>query len=324
MYVPSRTLFSVWLVMMAVVLGLHRTNAQAQPFTRPPSGGEFINLTTHDASGASLELRGMLWKPAKPAKGAVVLVHGGDGWIDEREGYYGRLLSGVGYAVLAVDSYAARGVVDTVRDQSRVPSLELTRDAFVARRYLLEHNFPAQRIALMGTSKGAAATLYAADRTFLPTEADRFAVAIAFYPGCSTRPRAPKPASVVFMALGERDNWTGVKPCQDLAENYAKAGGKVTVKVYQDSFQGFDVDPLHYTRHDLPMAENYSQCTILVEDDGKPSYAGKRFAALNDPEMFAELRKTCVTKGATVAPNPEQRKVVASDLIAFLDGTIGK
>ncbi|GAB3625851.1 hypothetical protein PTE30175_04091 [Pandoraea terrae] len=83
-----------------------------------------------------------------------------------------------------------------------------------------------------------------------------------------------KPASARFMALGAKDDWTGVK--------------------------------------------------IWVEEDGKPSYAGKRFAAMNDPEMFAELRKTCVTKGASVGPNPQQRKIAASDLIEFLDETIGK
>jgi hypothetical protein len=126
------------------------------------------------------------------------------------------------------------------------------------------------------------------------------------------------------MALGEKDDWTGVKHCRELAEGYSRAGGKTTVKICPDSMQGFDVDPAHYTQHRLQMAENYSQCTIWVEEDGKPSFADKRFCAFNDPEMFAELRETCVTKGASVGTNPEERKAAVSDLLEFPDSTIGK
>lgn len=315
---------STWFVCAALMSGIFSATTPAQPFTRPPAGGDFIDFPVRDAAGASHELRGMLWTPKGPAKGAVVLIHGGDGWIDEREGYYGRLLSAAGYAVLAVDSYGARGVIDTVKDQSRVPTIDMTRDALGARRYLMQHDYPAGKIAVMGTSKGGTASLYAADRNFLSTEADRFPAAIAFYPSCAIRPRSPRPASALFMALGEKDDWTGVKPCQELADSYAKAGGRAMVKVYADALQGFDVDPGHYSYHRLPMAENYSQCTVWVEGDGKLSFADKRFAALNDPELFAQLRASCVTKGASVGPNPDQRKAVASDLIEFLDGTIGK
>ncbi len=33
------------------------------------------------------------------------------------------------------------------------------------------------------------------------------------------------------MLLGERDNYTGVKPCQDIAGDYEKAGGKTMLKL---------------------------------------------------------------------------------------------
>ena len=81
----------------------------------------------------------------------------------------------------------------------------MTRDAFSARRFLLEEGYAADRMAVMGFSKGGTVALYEADRNLLPTEADRFPVAISFYPSCSMRPRTPKPASIVFMALGEKE-----------------------------------------------------------------------------------------------------------------------
>jgi hypothetical protein len=54
--------------------------------------------------------------------------------------------------------------------------------------------------------------LAAADGNYLPTEKERFQVAIAFYPGCNFHPRVPKPTSVVFLALGEKNDYTGDLP----------------------------------------------------------------------------------------------------------------
>ena len=162
------------------------TTAHAQP-----SGGTAVSFATKDDSGNSLELRGVLWVPSTPARGAVVLVHGSGGWTDHREGHYGRALSAAGYAALAIDAFGPRGIKKTTEDQSQISQLQMTRDAFSARRFLLERGYAADRMAVMGFSKGGTVALYAADRNLLPTEADRFPVAISFYPSCSMRPRTP-------------------------------------------------------------------------------------------------------------------------------------
>lgn len=196
-----------------------------------PLGGERISFSSNNADATASLLQGVLFKPTGTPRGAVVLIHGSSGWTDHREGHYGRAFSASGYLVLAVDSFGVRGVSSTAEDQSRVTSIQMTMDAFSARRYMLGLGVDPKRIAVMGFSKGGQVALFAADRNYLPAVTERFTVAIPFYPGCGGRPIVPKPASSIYMALGEKDDYTGVKPCQNIAADYARAGGQVQVKV---------------------------------------------------------------------------------------------
>lgn len=299
-------------------LSIFPTVARAQP-----SGGSAVSFTTQDAKGNKLTLAGHLWIPPGPAKGAVVLVHGSGGWSDHREGHYGRALSAAGYAALALDAFGPRGIRQTMEDQAQISTLQMTRDAFSARLFLLERGFAADRMAIMGFSKGGAVALYAADRNFLPEQADRFTVAIPFYPGCGTRPRVPKPVSVVFIALGEKDDYTGIKPCQEIADDLSKAGGKVSVKIYPGAAHGFDGNPGNTAKFYLRFAENYMDCVSFLEEDGQYSYAGKRYAP-NDSTIRESMRKSCVRKGASVWTNTRQKEAATRDAIDFLNNSFAK
>lgn len=288
-----------------------------------PTGGVEVNFPTQDAVGTSLTLRGELWEPSEPAKGAVVLVHGSGGWSDYREGHYGRALSAAGYAALAIDTFGPRGISGTTGDQAQISSVQMTRDAFAARRFLLAQGFAADHLAIMGFSKGGAVALYAADRNFLSEETERFAVAIPFYPGCNARPRTPKPASVVFMALGEKDNYTGVKPCQDIADDFSKAGGNISVKIYPGAAHLFDGNPANAAMLNLSTAENYMDCIVYLEEDGNSTYAGKSYTA-DESLLIADLRNTCMKKGASVQTNTQQKAAATRDVIDFLNKAFAK
>jgi dienelactone hydrolase len=287
-----------------------------------PSGGSAVSFDSPDATGKTVTLRGMLWSPTGKARGAIVLVHGSGGWSDFREGHYGRAFSAAGFAVLAIDTFGPRGITQTVDNQALITPMQMTRDAFAARRFLLSQGLSAERMAVMGFSKGGAVALFAADRNFLPAETERFAVSIPFYPGCAPRPLVPKPASVVYMALGEKDNYTGVAPCQAHAADYAKAGGKVTVKIYPDAAHGFDGDPARTGMFVMRFAENYSDCFYTIDEDGRLGYAGKKYGTYDDglEELRAELQKTCMKKGAAVWTNPTQKEAATRDVIDFLNG----
>ncbi|MBI3561599.1 MAG: dienelactone hydrolase family protein [Gammaproteobacteria bacterium] len=288
-----------------------------------PTGGAAVSFATHDASGNRLVLRAMLWLPAGPARAAVVLVHGSGGWSDFREGYYGRALRAAGYAALAIDTFGPRGIKQTINDQSQISVLQMTRDAFAARRLLLARGFAAERLAIMGFSKGGAVALYAADRNFLPAQVDRFAVAIPFYPGCNIHPRTPKPASRVFMLLAEKDNYTGIKPCQEIADDFRKAGGTISVKIYPNASHAFDGNPASTRKINLRFAQSYKECTVYLEENGWRSYAGKKYAPA-DTSLLADLRNTCMRRGATVWTNLRQKHAATRDVIEFLNDSFPK
>ena len=291
------------------------TSALAQP-----SGGLAVTFGSQDGADKPVILRGALWSPTDTPRGAIVLVHGSGGWSNFREGHYGRALSAAGYTVLAIDSFGPRGIIQTIEDQSQISPLQMTRDALAARRFLIEKGFSADRLAVMGFSKGGSVALFAADRNFLPQEADRFALAIPFYPGCSARPVTPKPASIIFMVIGEKDNYTTVKPCQDIAADYAQAGDKVTVKLYPDAAHGFDGDPARTGMINLRFAENYSECVFAIEDDGQLQYGGKKYGPYESSIeiLRTDLKKTCMKKGAAVWTNTRQKEIATNDVIEFL------
>lgn len=302
-----------------LVLGL----ALARGASAQPTGGVDIRLQSKDAAGATEAIGGMLWMPAGAPKGGVVLVHGSSGWTDHTVGHYARAFSLAGYAVVAVDSFGARGVRSTAEDQSRFTAMQMTRDAFAARRFLIERGVAPDRTGVMGFSKGGIVALYAADRNFLPEEKDRFRVSLPFYPGCTVRPRTPKPAAEVYMALGEDDDWAGVKPCQVLADDYARAGGKVVVKVYPNATHGWDGDPALTGLIRLSLVENYKDCMVYLEEDGTVIHEGRKYGP-NDAALIAELRKTCIKRGASIWTNLRQKAAATADAIAFLDRTIGQ
>jgi dienelactone hydrolase len=220
-------------------------------------------------------------------------------------------------SVLAVDSFSPGGIGGTAEDQMKLSMTDNTRDAFAARRYLISLGPPRERMAIMGFSRGGVVATRAADLTYLPEEKDRFLLAIPFYPGCNTRPREPKPASIVFMALGEKDDYTGVKLCEDVAADFTAAGGKITVKIYPDSAHGFDGNPESRRMVRMPAVENYMDCVVSIEPDGRQSYGGQTLAA-EHLAIYELLRKSCVRKGAKFWVNPRQKENATRDEIAFL------
>lgn len=299
---------------VVALLALGCSLAQAQP-----KGGESVSFDSLEIGGGAIALRAVLYKPAGPTKGSVVLIHGSSGWTDGREGYYGRALSAAGYATLAIDTFGPRNVTSTVSDQGKLSTYQQMIDAFAARTYLLSLGYPADKTAVMGFSRGGTVSVQAADRTFFPQLVERFKLALPFYAGCTTRPREPKPVSTMFMVLAEKDDYVGTKSCHDLATAYAAAGGNVTIKTYANATHGFDGDPAHTRLFRVAEAETFVDCVGFVETDGMLTYGGKTFAQNDATGILNEMRKSCVKRGATVWTNLSQKEAVTRDAIDFLD-----
>lgn len=95
-------------------------------------------LSVRDAAGKDQAMTAYFWKPASGESNspAVVLVHGSGGISASPEGYHAEALSKAGFAVVAIDSFSPRGIANTVTDQGQLSSVQMTRDAFAAKRWL--------------------------------------------------------------------------------------------------------------------------------------------------------------------------------------------
>jgi dienelactone hydrolase len=287
--------------------------------TPPTQGGLSVAFASPQPEGGSLSIPAVLFKPTDAAKGAVVIVNATPGWSDFREGHYGRALSSAGYAVLAIDTYAPRQVTNAQRDNSQLSTYAQALDAFAARRYLISIGYAPERIAVMGTGRGGTIALLAADRTFMQSEKNRFVLAMSITADCIFHPRQPRPASTMFVAIGEKDAIAGVEPCQNLAKAYAAAGGNVTLKLYAGAASGFDGHPAILRLFREPLMETLADCKVVVEPDGRSIYAGKTFAESDTRGLMAEMRKSCIKRGGLGWTNPTQKANLTLDLIEFLD-----
>jgi len=290
--------------------------AQAEPL----SIGEKIEFDTHRADGRKEKLFGYLLLPAD-AQGkvpAMVIAHGSSGVRQVREGRYLEEFAKMGVASLVIDCFAPRGVEDTVADQSKVPTAQMIRDAVAALQFLTANaRIDAARIGVIGFSKGGSVSLLSADQRVYKS-GPQFAVHIPVYPGCNTQYRNPKPTAPILMLLGEKDNYTGAVPCSEYAERIRQAGGEVVVTTYPGAHHGFDGPDNLTSNVWLARAQNYSDCRIYIEDDGR-LVEGKTGEVLDSTKKsYDVLRKTCLRHGATVATNRKAKRQSMEDIKSFL------
>jgi dienelactone hydrolase len=214
-------------------------------------------------------------KPGNDKLPAVVLLHGSGGiggagsMIDE----WSRELNQLGIATFAIDSFAARGLVSTVMDQSQLGRLNMVADAYRALDLLAKHSrIDANRVAVMGFSRGGQSALYSAMNRLYgalgPANNLRFAAHIAFYPDCTTTYSADTDVSdkPIRILHGSVDDYNPVAPCRAYVERLTKARKDVKLIEYPDAYHVFDA-PVFRTPVTLKGATTTRHCQ-LAEGDG--------------------------------------------------------
>jgi dienelactone hydrolase len=169
-----------------------------------------------------------------------------------------------GYAVLAVDSFSARGIKPTCAAD---PGFSGVADAVGALSYLGQrHDVDASRILLLGFSTGGLATLNAVEYREHPlfdvAAGLTFKAAIAFSPVCA---RSQGPIGVPTLVLvPELDDWSPVARCRFMLDNAKRRGAPITMFVYPGAAHAFDDAGLrpsrrmfgHFSAYDRAAAED--------------------------------------------------------------------
>lgn len=285
-------------------------------------GGKDVLGIARQHRGAAVEVTATLMLPAGAGRVPAMVIHHGSGGVSEaREWAYAREMAKLGVAALVIDSFTARGVRSTVRDQSTVTTYDMTGDAFAALARLAEHpRIDARRIGIMGFSKGgtvAVQTALARRAARALPEGPRFALHVAVYPGCTSHDYQPRTTGApVLMLLGGADTYVGVAPCTEYAEKIRSAGGSVEVKVYPGAKHGFD----GVRDYSDAQGENWSGCLFEEQADhswrertsGKVTFANGRQVAEGHRAALAACRRYGVSGG----PDPAAKAAAMADLTA--------
>ena len=216
---------------------------------------DFPSADQHITGGAPTTLSGILRKPAEGAGPfpAIVGLHGCGGLLNEKgeeravQRQWGQRLVRQGYIVLMVDSFAPRGIGNACgTGDSRVsPTTVRPYDALGALRYLqARSDVKPERVGLIGWSHGGGAAVHTMRAEFAEGQAPYYRVCVALYPGsCSYNALGVfRPAAPLLVLIGEADNWTPPRPCQDVMTRAARGGHPVEFVLYPDAVHGFDAE----------------------------------------------------------------------------------
>ncbi len=250
---------------LAAAFALLVVASSGRAATAVPERVAFDSLDTDSATGMPIRLTALRYAPEQglATKGAVVALHGCGGIYSAVKGRetlptlrhqaMADMLADEGYVVVFPDSFNSRGERELCTqplERRAITQTQRRLDALGALAWLqTQADVAPDRIALLGWSHGGG-TVLAADNARQPVvaafrrtrDAPFFATAIAFYPSCSayTRPENYVPAAPLQIFIGERDDWTPAAPCVALGAAAAAREVELMVKVYPDSYHGFD------------------------------------------------------------------------------------
>ncbi len=319
--------------LLATLVGLSALFTARAPSAQVPSRIEVIpirsaTLTGEEflrggAPGRGALLAGELRLPAAAAAKvpAVVLVHGSGG-ISGSLDLWARDLNGAGLAVLILDSFSGRGITSTVADQTQLHSLAMMADAYRALDALARHpRVRADRIAVMGFSKGAVASVYSAAERFRQAHGgdpgQRFAAHVGLYTPCNVayRDDAKVSAAVpIRLFHGTADGYVSVEPCREYVARLREAGADAALTEYAGAHHGFD-SPLIAPLVPVPNAQTTRNCRLAEDAAGaiRNGRTGESHSVATDP---------CVEKGAHVGHDAEAAAAVRVAVKEFLAATL--
>jgi dienelactone hydrolase len=234
---------------------------------------------------------------------AVVLLHGsgGIGGTGSMINEWSTELNQLGIATFAIDSFAGRGIGNTLFDQSQLGRLTMVVDAYRALDVLATHaRIDSNRVAVMGFSRGGQSALYSAMNrlygTLGPANNLKFAAHVAFYPDCMTSYRADtevtdKPIRVLH---GSADDYNPVAPCRSYVERLTQAHKNIKLIEYPGAHHVFDA-PAYQALLSLKEATTTRRCQLAEGDDNQ-------IINRETQKPFA-YGDACVEKGPTLAYN---------------------
>jgi dienelactone hydrolase len=207
------------------------------------SDQQFLN---GDAYGRPTTIAGVLRVAQGSGRLPLVVLVPGSGGINAGADVWDRQFEAMGISTFTLDSFAGRGIVSTVVDQSQLGRLNGILDLYRALEILAAHpRVDPNRIAVMGFSRGGLTTLYASLKRFHkmwnPRGIDPAAY-IALYPPCTTTYIGDTDVGnhPIRMFHGVSDDYVEIGPCRAYFQRLRQTAADVQMVEYPDAWHAYD------------------------------------------------------------------------------------
>jgi dienelactone hydrolase len=275
---------------------------------------------TGNAYGKPVMLAGELRLPRATTEKfpLVVLVHGSGG-LSAATDRWAQELNDFGIAAFLLDSFTGRGIVTTSADQSQLDSIAMMHDAYAALARLAAHpRIDAARIAVMGFSKGAVASVYSSNQRFRklygPAGAE-FAAQIGLYTPCNVafRDDAQVTGKPIRMHHGIADDYVAIEPCRSYVQRMKQTGADVVLNEYPDAHHAYDVFTLPPSQKNAT-SQTTRNCSLQEGDKGQILNAktGQAYSLASD---------SCVELGPHVGYHAAAHQATVKAVKEFLGAT---
>lgn len=272
-----------------------------------------------------LEARLYLPKGATGPVGAVIIAPGSGGVAPPMLAH-ASALTDAGLAVLLVDPFGGRGVVNTIAAQDAFSFAASTHDVFAAMKLLAaDPAVDPRRIGAMGYSRGGISVLQAAVQPLAKAvlgDAPPLKAVLAGWPWCGYQFQAPVTApTAVRFVMGDRDNWVSPQQCQGYADAMRGQNPQVSARLVRDAFHGFGYGG---ELRELPQAlKALNAPTLYFDPQGRllDPWSGQATPGLSDTAI-AKMLTPFLSRGATVGSQGEQMQDFMKDFTAFFSGQL--
>ncbi|MDI4633142.1 dienelactone hydrolase family protein [Pelomonas sp. V22] len=269
---------------------------------------------------------GELTLPRRPAGRvpAMILMHGSAGvtpaqrqWVDA--------FKDLGIATFEVNTFAPRGITDTVADQGSLNESAHVMDAFKALEVLAGHpGIDGQRIGIIGFSRGGSAAFRTAIEPLRKAviKSDlAFSLHVPVYAGCNQVYWSPKLTGAPLLNLvGEADDYTTAAPCLKLASRYEAAGSRVRSVAYPDAHHAWDaIIPVTW----LPNASSASSCGVVRWDIEEWRITAEATGKELNGSELGKFFSDCSKRGVHVGRNSMAFRASMDDVSRFLKVEFG-
>jgi dienelactone hydrolase len=237
---------------------------------------------TGDADAKATVTTGELRIPKGEGRLPVVVLQHGSGGMIANIDMWSRELNRIGVATLALDGFTGRGLTNVNNNQALLGRLNFVLDIYRALDVLSKHpRVDAERIALMGFSRGGQAALYASVRRFHKMwnrSGVDFVAYLPFYPDCATTFIADTEVAdrPIRIFGGTQDDYNPIALCKPYIERLKAAGRDVQVTEYPTASHAFDNPLGPVPPAVVPGGQTVRHCAIREEPAGRLINASTR------------------------------------------------